>query len=358
MEKVLLAAFPDEIAARLEPHRHGRSGHRPDGRGADRHLHHPQAARAVDARPHDPGRADGADRAGAPRLPGQKLSFTQPIEHADQRDDLRRARRRGRQAVRRRLRRAEGQGGRDRAGAAVDSRRAPTSAPSRSPASRCLQVRVNQDEIARYGMPAKRCSTWSSRSAASRWSARSSRASCASRWSCACRSGCGPSPEAIGAMLIADPDRRAAPARRGWPTSQMVEGPSTITREWGQRRITVSATSAAGTWAASWPRPSGRSPQQVQLPHGPLPPRVGRPVREPARARQRLLIVVPRRLALIFGLLYLTYRNVVDALLVFTGVPFACGRRRRSRCGCATCRSRSRRPSASSPCPAWRCSTT
>ena len=40
------------------------------------------------------------------------------------------------------------------------------------------------------------------------------------------------------------------------------------------------------------------------------------------RARTRLLIVVPLALVLIFALLYLTYHNVVDALRVFTGVPF------------------------------------
>jgi cobalt-zinc-cadmium resistance protein CzcA len=36
-----------------------------------------------------------------------------------------------------------------------------------------------------------------------------------------------------------------------------------------------------------------------------------------------LLIVVPLALALIFTLLYFTYHNVVDALRVFTGIPFA-----------------------------------
>ena len=40
------------------------------------------------------------------------------------------------------------------------------------------------------------------------------------------------------------------------------------------------------------------------------------------RARTRLLIVVPVAGILIFALLYLTYQNVVDALRVFTGVPF------------------------------------
>jgi cobalt-zinc-cadmium resistance protein CzcA len=41
------------------------------------------------------------------------------------------------------------------------------------------------------------------------------------------------------------------------------------------------------------------------------------------RAERRLWIVVPLTLALIFGLLCLTYRNAIDALRVFTGVPFA-----------------------------------
>jgi cobalt-zinc-cadmium resistance protein CzcA len=40
------------------------------------------------------------------------------------------------------------------------------------------------------------------------------------------------------------------------------------------------------------------------------------------RARLRLMIVVPVAAILVFALLYLTYRNVVDALRVFTGVPF------------------------------------
>ena len=40
-------------------------------------------------------------------------------------------------------------------------------------------------------------------------------------------------------------------------------------------------------------------------------------------AQRRLMIVVPVALALIFGLLYLTYRRLSDALRVFAAVPFA-----------------------------------
>ena len=38
---------------------------------------------------------------------------------------------------------------------------------------------------------------------------------------------------------------------------------------------------------------------------------------------RRLMVVVPLALVLIFGLLYMTYRNVIDALRTFTGVPLA-----------------------------------
>ncbi len=41
------------------------------------------------------------------------------------------------------------------------------------------------------------------------------------------------------------------------------------------------------------------------------------------RSQRRLLIVVPISLALIFGLLYVTYGRVMDSLRIFTGVPFA-----------------------------------
>ena len=81
--------------------------------------------------------------------------------------------------------------------------------------------------------------------------------------------------------------------------------------------------SAAGTWAVSWPRPGRRWPSSVQLPPGRYRVEWGGQFENLQRAQQRLMIVVPLALVLIFGLLYMTYRNVIDALRVFTGVPFA-----------------------------------
>src|SRR5207247_7001447 len=47
----------------------------------------------------------------------------------------------------------------------------------------------------------------------------------------------------------------------------------------------------------------------------------GGEVRNYGGARNRLLLVIPLAGFLIFGLLYLTYQNIVDSLRVFAGVP-------------------------------------
>ena len=64
-----LGGVPGRDPVRLEPHRHGRSGDRPDGRRTVRHLHHAQAARAVEAG-EDPRRTDRADPERTPRPAG------------------------------------------------------------------------------------------------------------------------------------------------------------------------------------------------------------------------------------------------------------------------------------------------
>ena len=71
---------PRRGQARLEPGRNGRGGDRSDGDRIDRHVHHPEAARAVEAG-EDSGRIDSTHRQGTcDRFPGQKLAFSQPIE--------------------------------------------------------------------------------------------------------------------------------------------------------------------------------------------------------------------------------------------------------------------------------------
>src|SRR5205085_12653474 len=87
---------------------------------------------------------------------------------------------------------------------------------------------------------------------------------------------------------------------------RVIQGPSTITREWGQRRITVSANVRGrdiGSFVAEAQR---RMPDQLTLPPGRYFYEFGGQFEQLQRARTRLLIVVPVAGLLIFTLLYLT----------------------------------------------------
>ncbi len=100
------------------------------------------------------------------------------------------------------------------------------------------------------------------------------------------------------------------------------EGPSTINREWAKRRVVVQANVRGrdiGSYVAEIRR---KIDQQVALPAG-YYVRMGGQFEHLARAEQRLMIVVPLALALIFGLLYLTFKNIPDAARVFVAVPLA-----------------------------------
>ena len=101
-----------------------------------------------------------------------------------------------------------------------------------------------------------------------------------------------------------------------------VEGPSTIQREWARRRIVVQANARGRDVGGFVKELSDRIDAELELPPGYFV-RFGGQFENLARARARLLIVVPVALALIFALLYATYGRVIDAARVFTGVPFA-----------------------------------
>ncbi len=126
-------------------------------------------------------------------------------------------------------------------------------------------------------------------------------------------------PESLGAMLVATPSGERIPVSR-LATLETVEGPSTITREWGQRRITVSAN-IRGRDMGSFVAEAQRKIKEIALPPGRYHVEWGGQFEHYESARKRLLIVIPLAILLIFSLLYLTYHNVVDALRVFTGVP-------------------------------------
>ncbi len=103
---------------------------------------------------------------------------------------------------------------------------------------------------------------------------------------------------------------------------RIAQGPATITREWGQRRITVSANVRGRDIGSFVAEAQQRIAAELKLPPGRYFYEFGGQFEHLQRARTRLMIVVPVAGILIFVLLYLTYHNLIDALRVFTGVPF------------------------------------
>jgi cobalt-zinc-cadmium resistance protein CzcA len=129
------------------------------------------------------------------------------------------------------------------------------------------------------------------------------------------------SPEAVAAIPLTTPAGELVPLGR-LAEVKVVEGPAQISREWGQRRITVQCNVPdrdIGSFVAEAQEKIAR----VQLPAGRYRFEWGGQFENLRRARTRLMIVVPVALALIFALLYVTYHRLADVLLVFTAVPFA-----------------------------------
>ncbi len=129
-------------------------------------------------------------------------------------------------------------------------------------------------------------------------------------------------PEAIGNILVATPSGQRIPLSR-LTSIERVEGFNTIKRDWYQRRITIEANVRGrdlGSFVAEAQRVID---EKVQLPAGRYRVEWGGQFENLERAQTRLLIVVPIALMMIMALLYMTYRNWIDSLRVFTGVPFA-----------------------------------
>ncbi len=129
--------------------------------------------------------------------------------------------------------------------------------------------------------------------------------------------------QAIGEIPVATSKGERIPLARLASLEILEDSPSTITREWGQRRITVTVNVRGrdmGSFVAEAQRQVG---EQVPMPSARYHVEWGGQWEHLISAKNRLLIVVPLALVMIFGLLYMTYGNAVDAVRVFTGVPFA-----------------------------------
>ena len=184
-----------------------------------------------------------------------------------------------------------------------------------------LQVKVKQDQLARYGVPANAVldlvKSIGSNPMGEVWDGQF-RFPLVVRLPDEWRK----SSEAVGSIQLPTANGERVPLSRVADIA-VVEGPSTITRDWGQRRIVVTANVRGrdlGSFVAEVQR---KVKAEVTMPPGRYHVTYGGQFEQLQRARTRLMIVVPVALVLIFLLLYATYGTVVDSLRVFSGVPFA-----------------------------------
>jgi len=104
-------------------------------------------------------------------------------------------------------------------------------------------------------------------------------------------------------------------------TFELAPGPNQVSRENGKRRIVVSAN-VRGRDVGSFVADAEAALAQVKIPAG-YWTSWGGTFENLQSATQRLQIVVPVSLLLVFVLLFAMFGNVKDGLLVFTGIPFA-----------------------------------
>jgi cobalt-zinc-cadmium resistance protein CzcA len=128
------------------------------------------------------------------------------------------------------------------------------------------------------------------------------------------------------AVLNAQPNAAAPPAAYltlGDVVSfDVIEGPNQISRENGKRRVVISANVRGSDLGSFVHEAQSRIASEVQIPSGYWVAWGGQ-YEQLVSATERLVVVVPVALGLIFMLLYLMFGNLRDGLLVFTGVPFA-----------------------------------
>jgi heavy metal efflux system protein len=105
------------------------------------------------------------------------------------------------------------------------------------------------------------------------------------------------------------------------PLTQLVRieestGPSTIQRDWGERRIIVQTNVRSRDIGSFVKEAQERIGREVALPVG-YTVEWGGQFEHLKRAEQRLYVVVPLALALILSLLYLTFRSLRDAVMIW-----------------------------------------
>ena len=128
-------------------------------------------------------------------------------------------------------------------------------------------------------------------------------------------------PERVGNLLIPTASGQRLPLYR-LANLRITEGPSTINREWSKRRVIVQCNARGRDIGSLVKDVEARITSKIKLPPGYFV-RFGGQFEHLERASRRLMIVVPLALLSIFLLLYLTYGRVADVLRIFMTLPLA-----------------------------------
>ncbi len=126
-------------------------------------------------------------------------------------------------------------------------------------------------------------------------------------------------PEALANTLIQTATGSVLPLNQ---VAQVVEteGPATINREWGRRRITVQCNVRGRDVGGFVAEAQKQIAAQVKLPEG-YSIEWGGQFENMQRANAKLQFVVPMALGLIFILLYFSLKSLRDVFIVATGIP-------------------------------------
>jgi cobalt-zinc-cadmium resistance protein CzcA len=122
-------------------------------------------------------------------------------------------------------------------------------------------------------------------------------------------------------LLVSTPSGQNVPLAQ-LATLRSEEGPLEVSRENGQRRISIEANVRGRDVGSFVEEAQARVEQSVKLKPGYLM-EWGGLWEHLDSGRARLMIMVPFTFLLIFVLLFITLHSVGQAVLVFTGIPFA-----------------------------------
>jgi cobalt-zinc-cadmium resistance protein CzcA len=130
-----------------------------------------------------------------------------------------------------------------------------------------------------------------------------------------------PTPEGLGDLLVGTPTGELVPVS-AVATVRESEGPAVINREALERRVLVEVNVRGRDLVGFVREARQRVAADVSLPEG-IHLEWGGQFENFNRAKDRLLLVVPIALGIIFGMLFLMFGDVRYAVAVFVGAPFA-----------------------------------